>query len=71
MGFDSKQNFAPHTLLGLLLWTGISFLVGFNILWLMVVQQLVAVVDFSQKMREHAGREHIPTHQQKIGLKIY
>ena len=50
---------------------GYLFLVGCNFFWFMVVQQLVAVLEFSQKMREHIGREHIPTHQQKIGLKIH
>ena len=52
MGFDSKCNFAPPTnLLGLFLcpWTWGIFLVGSNILLSMVVQQLVASLEFSQK----------------------
>ena len=54
MGFDSKRDFAPPTiLLGLLLcpWMWDIFLVGCNILLLMVVQWLVAILEFSQKMR--------------------
>ena len=55
MGFDSKRDFIPPTiLLGLLLcpwkWGIFFFLVGSNILLLMVVQQLVAIWEFSQKM---------------------
>ena len=53
MGFDSKHNFAPPTILfGLLLcpWRwGILFLVGSNILLLMVVQQWVVVFEFLQQ----------------------
>ena len=53
MGFDSKHNFAPPTiLLGLLLcpptWD-IFFLVGSNIPLSMVVQQRVAILEFSQE----------------------
>ena len=53
MGFDSKCAFTPLTvLLGLLLcsWMwGIFFLVGSNILLLMVVQWLVAILEFLQE----------------------
>ena len=53
MGFDSKHNFAPPTiLLGLLLcpptWD-IFFLVGSNIPLSMVVQQRVAILEFLQE----------------------
>ncbi len=52
MGLDYKCNFAlPTVLLGLLL---ALFLVGSSILLLMVVQQLVAILVFSQeKMSAH------------------
>ena len=55
MGFDSKSDFAPPTIL---LLVGVSplsfdveclFLVGSNILLLMVVQQLVVIFEFSQE----------------------
>ena len=52
IGFDSKCDSAPTVLLGLLLcpWIwGIFFSVGSNILLSMVVQQLVAVLEFSQE----------------------
>ena len=53
MKFDSKCDFTPPSvLLGLLLYTeswGIFFLVGSNILLSMVVQRLVAVLEFSQE----------------------
>ena len=53
MGFDSKCDFAPPTiLLGLLLcpWMwGIFFLVESNILLLMVVQQRAVILEFSQE----------------------
>ena len=56
MGFDSKHDFTPPTvLLGLLLcpWTGI-FLVGSNILLMMAVQQKVVILEFLQeKMSSH------------------
>ena len=53
MGFDSKCNFAPPTiLLGLLFWPwmwGIFFLVGSNILLLTVIQQRAVIFEFSQE----------------------
>ena len=55
MGFDSKHNFAPPTImLGLLLcpWTWaifFFFLVGSNILLSTVVQQQVVILEFSQE----------------------
>ena len=53
MGFDYKQEFAPRTvLLGFLLcpWMwGNLFLMGFNILLLMVVQQWAEILEFSQE----------------------
>ena len=55
MGFDSKRDFAPPTiLLGLLLSLGCGYfsLVGSNILLSMVVQQQVVILEFLQeKMR--------------------
>ena len=57
MGFDSKRDFAPPTiLLGLLLSLGHGYfsLVGSNILLSMVVQQRVVILEFSQeKMGTH------------------
>ena len=57
MGFDSKCDFAPPTiLLGLFFALGLwcLFLVGSNILLLMVVQQQVVILEFSQeKMSTH------------------
>ena len=52
-GVDSKRDCAPPTILpGLLLcpWTWAIFLVGANILLLMVVQQQVVILEFSQKI---------------------
>ena len=53
MGFDSKCDFAPPTvLLGaspLPLDMGCLFLAGSNILLSMVVQQRVLILEFSQK----------------------
>ena len=52
MGFDSRQDFAPPTiLLGLLLcpWMWGIFFGGSNILLLMVVQQRVVILNFLQK----------------------
>ena len=53
MRLASKCNLAPPAvLLGLLLspWTqGIFFLVESEVLWSMVVQQLVAILEFSQE----------------------
>ena len=57
MGFYSKPDFAPPTiLLGLLLSLGRGYLslVGSNILLSMVVQQRVVILEFLQeKMRAH------------------
>ena len=59
VGFDFRCSFPPPTIFVLLLcpWTwGIFFLVGSNILLWMVVQQLLAVLEFSQeKMRAHSS----------------
>ena len=54
MGLDSKHNFTPPTiLLGCLfplpLDVGYLFLVGSNIFLLMVVQQRVVILEFSQE----------------------
>ena len=52
MGFDSKRDLAPPTiLLGLLLSLGHGYfsLVGSNILLSMVVQQRAVILDFSQE----------------------
>ena len=52
MGFDSKCDFAPPTiLLELLLyfWTWVSFLEGSNILLSVVVQQRVVILEFLQE----------------------
>ena len=53
MGFDPKCDFAPPTILlgasPLPLDMGCLFLVGSNILLLMVVQQQVLILEFSQK----------------------
>ena len=81
MGFDSN---AISPLLPscwgffLALDVGYLFLVGSNILLSMVVQQWVAILEFSQeKMSTHPSTlrscllEHSSTHQQKIELKIY
>ena len=54
MGFDSKRDFAPPTiLLGLLLSLGHGYfsLVGSNILLSMVVQQRVVILEFLQEKR--------------------
>ena len=57
MGFDSKYDFAPPTvLLGLLLSLGhrYLFLVGSNILLSMVVQQRVVILEsLQEKMSAH------------------
>ena len=57
MGFDSKRDLAPPTiLLGLLLSLGHGYfsLVGSNILLSMVVQQQVVILEFLQeKMSSH------------------
>ena len=57
MGFDSKRDLAPPTiLLGLLLSLGHGYfsLVGSNILLSMVVQQQVVILEFLQeKMSPH------------------
>ena len=54
MGLDAKHNFIPPTiLLGCLfllpLDVGYLFLVGSNIFLLMVVQQRVVILEFSQE----------------------
>ena len=52
MGFDSKCDFSPPSVsLGLLLcsWMCGIFLVGSNIVLLMVVQQRVVILEFSQE----------------------
>ena len=52
MGFDSKGDFPlPTVLLGISYDLGhqVSFFGGSNILLLMVVQQQVAILEFSQK----------------------
>ena len=57
MGFDSKHDFTPRTVywgFSFALGSGIIFLVGSNILLLMVVQQCVAILEFLQeKMSAH------------------
>ena len=62
MRFDFKAIMPltpPIILLGLLLALGhgVSFLVGSSILLLMVVQQLVAILVFSQKMSAHLSTQ--------------
>ena len=53
MGFDSKCDFTPPTILmgafPLPLDVGYLFLVGFSILLLMIVQQWVVILEFSQE----------------------
>ena len=57
MGFDSKHDFPPPTiLLGLLLcaWTwDIFFFVGSNIVLSTVVQQRVVILEFLQEISAH------------------
>ena len=86
MGFVSKCDFAlPTILLGLLLcpWMwDIFFWGGSSILLSMTVQQVVATLEFSEKMsltptivwlqaKLQGGNIASTPHQQKIGLKIY
>ena len=63
IGFDSKCDFAPPTvLLGLLLcsWMwGIFFLVESYILLSMVVQQHVVILEFSQEKMKHILLFHL------------
>ena len=73
LGFDSKCNFTPPTiLLGILLcpWTqGIFFffLVGSNILQWTVVQQRVVVLEFSQE-KMSARPSYLPSYATKSGV---
>ena len=68
MGFDSKRDFVPPTiLLGLLLSLGCGYfsLVGSNILLSMVVQQRVVILKFLQeKMSAYPSNCHLRTRLQ-------
>ena len=69
MGFDSKHDFTPPTiLLGLLLsdWMwGIFFLVGSNILLSLIVQHWIAILELQKKMSTYPST--LPSCYQQTG----